>query len=206
MAIERTNRPRNGLAAVYMLAAVTSLSLIPLIVARSGGVENPFLFNAGWRAGVVIGCLGFVFVFYFAQITNRVFWQLIKRRIFDLAILLSIIGNFEYALFTWSTRYLDISVVAILYAVWPIFVILLVARLFDEESRFRRISRSTILLLFVGLAVVRSRWIGWLRSRSHQSSRWDFRGRRIGSCADLGSLARNYPSDHRRRGNIFSRL
>ena len=44
-------------AAGIMLAAVLAWSAVPLVFARSSGLETPFLFNAAWRGGIIAGTL-----------------------------------------------------------------------------------------------------------------------------------------------------
>lgn len=140
-----------------MMITVAGFSIIPLVVAWGGGAEKPLLFNAGWRFGVVIGCLFFLPIGNSALLRNRIVWQLIWRRMFGWAMLFVIIGSFQFALFTYSTRFIDIAIAAVLLETWPIFLIVFTGRLFKKENRFRATSATTFLLValgFVGFILV----------------------------------------------------
>ena len=156
--IVATGRAHNWTAAGYMLLMVASLSVTPLLITLAHAADYPFLFNSGWRFGVVIGCLLFLLTSYWsprgikAQFGELKILPLIRRRVFKLAILLAIIGTFDYALFTLSTGFVDISVTTVLYSLWPISVIFLLERLFRQEKRYREITPTTYWLIAFGLS------------------------------------------------------
>ena len=141
----------NRVAIGYMLVAVTLFSSLPLVIAWGGGERTPFLFNAAMNAGIVLGCVAFMGVFYRRLILDGFNLGLISRRIFDPKIGLSIVANFNFAMFAWSTRFVDVSVSAILFESWPIFIILITARLFRGDTRYRDITYEMLLLLALGL-------------------------------------------------------
>ena len=65
----------------YMLVAAFAYSLVPLVVALSGGARAPFMFNAWLSLGVAVGCVLFLLVSFrgvradFALILDRlVLW------------------------------------------------------------------------------------------------------------------------------------
>ncbi len=140
----------NRVAISYMLVAVTLFSSLPLVIAWGGGVRTPFLFNAAMNAGVVLGCIVFMGILYRSLILNGANLRIIARRIFDPKIALSIAANFNFAFFAWSTRFVDVSVTAILFESWPIFIILITARLFRGDPRYHDITYEMVLVL--GLA------------------------------------------------------
>lgn len=142
----------NRVAISYMLVAVTLFSSLPLVIAWGGGERTPFLFNAAMNAGVIIGCLVFMGLLYRSLILNGANLRIIARRIFDPKIALSIAANFNFAFFAWSTRFVDVSVTAILFESWPIFIILITARLFRGDARYHEITYEMVLLLVLGLA------------------------------------------------------
>ncbi|MYC34860.1 MAG: hypothetical protein F4X64_17020, partial [Chloroflexi bacterium] len=125
-------------AVAYMLLAVIFFSSLPLIIAWGGGGQAPFLFNAGMSGGMALGCLLFVAIFYRRLLFNWDSLRLIRRRMFNIYIALSIIANFNFAVFAWSTRFVDVSITAILFETWPIFIILIMERLFRGQTRYRR--------------------------------------------------------------------
>ena len=134
-----------------MLVAVTLFSSLPLVIAWGGGGQTPFLFNAAMSAGVVLGCLVFIATRYPALVVNPANLRLIARRAIDPKIALSIAANFNFALFAWSTRFVDVSISAILFETWPIFIILIADRLFRGEGRYHPISGEMLLLFTLGL-------------------------------------------------------
>lgn len=145
---------RNGAAAGLMLASALGLSLNPLLISLGHGDESPFLFNASLKLGLIIGSLFFLITVHWTLVRSRSILSLLWRRAFSWAILIAIIGNFEFAMFGWSTRFIDISVTTILYEIWPIFMILLLPRLYKEEERYRQITPGIVGLLvlcFMGI-------------------------------------------------------
>ena len=146
-----------------MLAAVMGFSFIPVVIGVGTGAENPFLFNMGWRLGVLAGCLSFLGFRYRPLLFDRRIAALSWRRIFTRPMLLVIFGSFQFAIFTWSTRFIDISLAAVLLETWPIILIVLTARLFRTDNRFRRTSRTVYLLVIIG-------FIGFVFAMASQST------------------------------------
>ena len=142
----------NRVAIGYMLVAVTLFSSLPLVIAWGGGERAPFLFNAAMNIGVVLGCVVFMGLLYHSLILNGANLRIIGRHMFDPKIVLSIAANFNFAFFAWSTRFVDVSVTAILFESWPIFIILITARLFRGDSRYHDITAEMVMLLILGLA------------------------------------------------------
>ena len=141
----------NRRAIGYMLVAVALFSSLPLVIAWGGGERAPFLFNAAMNAGAVLGCLIFLGLFYRSLILNGATLRIIGRHMFDPKIALSIAANFNFAFFAWSTRFVDVSVSAILFESWPVFIILITARLFRDDPRYHDISPEVVMLLLLGL-------------------------------------------------------
>ena len=150
-------RGHNNAAMAYMLAAVLFYSFIPLVIAGSNGVESPFLFNAVWRCGVVVGCFLTLFAFYWRLLLNRNVLRVAAQHTVGWAIFWATIGNFDYALFAWSTRFVDISISTVLFETWPIAFILLTAWLLREENAYRKNILSILPFLlwaFVGFVFI----------------------------------------------------
>ena len=76
----------------------------------------------------------------------------IARRAVDVKLALSVVAAFNFALFAWSTRLIDVSVAAILFETWPILLILLMTRLFPGGARYREPAPEMLLLLVLSLA------------------------------------------------------
>lgn len=144
-------KAQNRSAVLYMIAAVVGFSLTPLLIALAGA-ESPFLFNAGWRFGVILGCLLFLAISFHRLMFDLRVWTLVRRHAFSWAILLGTISYLERAFFVWSTRYVDVSITAVLFEIWPISVIFVTGRLFRQEGRYQKITTPMYLLL--GLALI----------------------------------------------------
>ena len=161
--IERTNR--NAAGTVSMLIATVGYSLVPFLVASANGSENPFLFSAALRLGVAAGLSLFLLVFFRSILFRAETLVLVARRVMTWSMLCIIINQFVYGLFAWSTRFIDISVAAVLFEVWPILLILVTAFLFRGQRRYRKITPAVMTLLvlgFLGFAFVAiSETEGW---------------------------------------------
>ena len=133
-----------------MLMAVIGFSLVPVLIANGNGADNPFLFVAVLRVGVTIA-LSVLFMAVFGRtLFRKSVLALIWQRLPTWAMLFAIINQFEYGLFAFSTRFIDISVSSILFETWPILLILMTALLFRGERRYRQITPGVVLLLLVG--------------------------------------------------------
>ena len=145
------SRGGNLVASGYMLLSVLVYSFIPLVIARSSAVESPFLFNAGWRLGLGVGCLLTLLVFYRRILFHGETLSLVARSTFSWAIFLATLQSFENALFAWSIRFIDIAVANIIFETWPIVFILLIAWLLREGGGYRRNIRAILPLLALAL-------------------------------------------------------
>ena len=125
---------QNLQAAGFMLGAVLFISFIPLVITQGGGIESPFLFNAGWRLGTAVGCLSALLAFYRPVLLAPQVISLVASSALSWALLGATINSLEYALFAWSIQFVAIPVAAVLLELWPIGFILLTARLL----RYRR--------------------------------------------------------------------
>lgn len=141
----------NRLANAYMLLAVALFSALPLIIAWGGGGKTPFLFNAAMSAGVVLGCLVFIAYRYPSLLFNANMLRLVVGRAIDHRIVLSIAANFNFAFLAWSTRFVDVSISAIMFGTWPIFIVIIHDRLYKHEERYHRLSPEILLLIAFGL-------------------------------------------------------
>ena len=142
---------RTPRAVGYFSVTIIFGSLISLVIAWSDGVESPFLFNSGMTFGVVIGCLFFLFANHRDVVSDRRVLKVIWQRMFHWRIACTTAANFNFAFFAWSASFVDISITAILFEIWPLFVIYLTRWDFKEEGRYRRISFGVWLLLALGV-------------------------------------------------------
>lgn len=94
----------------------------------------------------------FLWLWYRHLIRDRAVRRLVRRRIACWMFIPIVFNNFELALFSLSARYVDISIVAVVYELYHIGVIWLTAYLFRRERRYRPVTITTLLLMSVGLA------------------------------------------------------
>ena len=140
-----------------MLAAVAGYSLMPLLVALSNGAASPFFFNAGLTLGVGIGQAIFLWVVFRKVLFSPSVMPLVWQKIFGVSMLLIVIHRFEYGLFAWSARFIDVSVASAIFEIWPVTSLLLTAYLFKDDDRYKKITLGKLLLLalaFVGFLFV----------------------------------------------------
>ena len=140
-----------GRAILLMLVSVLVYSLAPLAVSWSGVSERPFLFSAFLQTG---GMLGYILLLRFAYrplVVNRKVWSLVARRLLRWPMLAGAASGFDYALFVWSTRFVDVGVAAVLFEVWPLLLVAATGWWFRSEGRFGRITLTMGLLLAGGL-------------------------------------------------------
>ena len=152
-AFRSVNLPATG----YMSAAVLIFSLIPLVIVGVDGAENPFLFNAGWRLGASVGCVPVLLIFWRTLILDHRVLLFSLRSTVSWAIFGGAVGCFDYGFFTWSTRFVDVSVSAILFELWPIPFVLIVARFLGDAYGYSRnlpIVIPFMAVAFVGLVLV----------------------------------------------------
>ena len=144
----------NGVAIALMLVTVVGASFIPLVIKWASGDESPFLLNAAWRIGVVLGCLLILAAFFGRFLLDEwmVLWQN-RSKLLTWAVGGTIVGTLDYALFALSIRYIDIALSTVMIETYPIIVVFLIAFIDrKEQSRRRKIGGPIILLLtcFVG--------------------------------------------------------
>lgn len=140
-----------------MLGAVLLYSFAPVAIVLGGGPETPFLFNAVWQLGSAVGCLLILLLFYRSVLLNTEVISLVGRSIKNRFFWGGVLLSFEYALFSWSANFIDVSISAILFELWPLLLIPLTAWLFREGGAYRENIRSLIPFLvvaFVGLGFV----------------------------------------------------
>lgn len=147
---------QNLSATGYMLIAVVAFSLIPLAVSLAGGAKAPFQFNLWFRMGVAAGCLLFLLVFHrnvlFDTGSRSLIWSRLLKPPTNKFFGGTIISTFDFALLAWSVKYIDISIATILFEIWPVFMILVAYRLFEEEGRYRKITFTMLSLTLLSLA------------------------------------------------------
>lgn len=163
MADQTTNPSGSHAAAVgYMLIAVICISLTPLWIAWGGGGDGPFFFNAALRLSVAIVSITYLLVCHKSLLFNSGIIALVRKKIISWMVFFATISMFDFAAFAWSTRFIDISIAAILFELWAIFIVFLLYWLYrndraGEKPVYRKMTAATVILLvygFIGVAFV----------------------------------------------------
>ena len=180
-----------GLVVSADLGVIDVSALLPAVLtffglaAASGGAvgyEDPFLFNAGWRTGGVIGCFLFLILRYHKLLLDLFTGQGSEargyiraslgfgfraaarrdRKVGGWAVLYGVFGKFDYVLLAFAVGYIGVEslpIATIIYTVWPIIFILAMATIYKNNDDYKRGSGWTalmILLCFIGFA-----FAGW---------------------------------------------
>ena len=147
------NRQGYNLTAVgFMSIAVVGFSLVPMVVHFAGGAQSPFLFNFWLRIGISIGCIVFLLALFAKDLLDIANLLLILRSARSWLIVLAAVGGtLEYTFFAWSVQFIDIAVATILFRIWPICLVFLLAWLYREAGRYRKITITTVLLVCLSL-------------------------------------------------------
>ena len=98
-----------------MGVTVVVYSLAPLVIAVSGVDRGPFLFNAALQLGGMAGYIVLLGVFYRPLVCDRSVIRVVRQRVVSWAIVLGVVSGLDYALFVWSTRFIDIAITTILF-------------------------------------------------------------------------------------------
>ena len=161
MALASSEVRRNRRAAVYLLASVLGISVLPLAMVVVGAPESPLLFGASLSVGTSVGALGFLFARYGPQLRDGRIRSLIRNNLVSWPIFFLLLGTFEFTFFAWGTRFVDATVATILWGSWPIIFVFLLSRIFrgsrERPARYRKITPSLVLLMvfsLIGLAYV----------------------------------------------------
>ena len=143
---------RNMRAAGYMLVSVLFFALAPVLIIWGEGHKAPFMYNAVRTLFACIGILIFLVVFYHRQLFDREILQAVSRNWRSWSLLGISVGFFDYAVFSWSLKYIDVSVASVLYETWPLLMILLIGVIFKGENRYEKVGSSGWVFLLMGFA------------------------------------------------------
>ncbi len=149
------NFPLNGgtnrFAVVYMLIAVSFFGLVPLVIVL-GKSHNPLLYSAAMRIGIAIFSLLILRIFYWRILKMEGIISFIRGRIFSREIAFILFSYFDFVALTLSLRWLDAATVAVIYEIWPIILIFIVARWTD--GHYQGLDIQMVLLLIVAFSGV----------------------------------------------------
>ena len=141
----------------YMLITTFAVSLIPFSVHMTQGSEAPFLFNMWLKVGVAGGCATFLLAHRTPLLGTQSLRKVARNALTwpaNAGILLAVIGSTDFALFAWSTAFIQIPAAVIIFGMHPIGLIITTSWLFRKTARYQKLTTSLgfpILLCAVGL-------------------------------------------------------
>ena len=137
-----------------MMIAVVAYSAFPILYKLGGAEASPFLFAGIWLGSVGIG-LGAVILFIKRKLLFKPkVIEEIKSHCKTGLMLVSVVGSGGSALFALGLAFVDVSVAAILFELWPLFLMLLVSFLFKGSQRYHTVSVGTVIFVFLAIAGV----------------------------------------------------
>ena len=156
--------PDSRRATIWMLTAVVSFSLIPLVVSVAHAKDAPLLFGAYLRIGQLVtmaAVLGWLWKDVVRSADTR---AVLAGAIFQSklpwihpALVWAAVSYFEYTLFIWALSYIHVSTATVLFEIWPIMLTVLMWMLFKDEKRYRRpdmTGTGLIMMAFAGAVLL----------------------------------------------------
>ena len=156
MSSEVNASDQNKAAVIYMLVAVVLFSTLSVSFGIGGASKAPFLFVA--LAYLLVAINNIVYLFWLYPLKRN--WktlEVIWDNLWHPALFWTILAGFEYVFFAFSLKYLDVAVAAILIATWPIFLVVITARMFKKQGRYEKLTIEKWILLvvaFIGVGFV----------------------------------------------------
>ena len=149
--------------ALYMMVTVACFSVFPVLFKIGGAGESPFLFAGILQLSAGIGmCTVMLFGRKRLQIGPTAF-EGIMSQCKTWYMLFAVIASFHFVLFAHGLSFVDVSIAAILYETWPVFLMLIMSFIFydkekgKDKQRYDPISIATwffVVLALVGVGLV----------------------------------------------------
>ena len=154
---------RNNRAAIWwMLVSGFFGSFLGLIVEVGETNKYPFFFTALHNFFALCFFLGLIKMWRPALFSKKIIRIALEptkqnkaQNFLLLPCIISALASFP--LFAIATKYIDVVAVVVIYEAWPIFMVILTGRLFQGDSRFRKLSLGggfIFLLALVGLVFI----------------------------------------------------
>ena len=143
---------------VLMLLTVGMWASAPLVVALLEVSGSPFLFAASMEAGALLAYLAFLLLFHRGLLVDRSVLRVLGRHLMlrDRRLgwlLLGVVSGLAYVFFILSTRFVDVSVSAVLFdGLWPSVTVVMMALLYRGVGRYLSLTPWTALLLLLAMA------------------------------------------------------
>lgn len=133
-----------------MAAATTGYGFVPLLIHLAGKAQAPLTVNAALSAGLAAANIPYLLLFHRTTVLHPYY----RKNVADMAtsplIAVMIITNFELAAYVLSTKFVDISISAVLYESWPLILIIYTAWLYRGQQRYRPQEPGTMSLMLAG--------------------------------------------------------
>ena len=139
-ALSVTAQHNTPAAIAFMTLAVICFSWIPLTISANDGESSPLLFSSTWRAGALTTYIIALLALYRPLLNRRDLGRTLKlltQSPYRRLIAIEAASTLDYALFALSTRYIDVAATAIAFEIWPITVMLILARLYHRKIPVR---------------------------------------------------------------------
>ena len=156
----RESQVRQFKAILCMVAATIGFSLLPLTIDKFLKNNDAFLFAAVVTIGEAVGVLLLLAIRHRRELINTRLLKAVRSKLYDWSMILGVINCFDWAFLALSTQFIDTSISAILYQLWPVLFVILVAR-FDtmsgEGEKYRTLSIELFVLMifaFLGLVFI----------------------------------------------------
>jgi hypothetical protein len=134
-------------ALTLALLSVVMSSLAPLGIAVGNGAGSPFLFAAAIKFGTFLAHGAFLAVTFRHVLADRQVRERVLGRVMTWTMAFMIVQQFDWALFTLASRFVDIAVVVVVTGTTTTINVFLLSRLFPH---YQRIGTNAGLLL-IGL-------------------------------------------------------
>ena len=139
-------------AGLCMFGSVLLYALMPVFIVWGDAKNAPFAFNAVITLFVGLGTFVFLSAFYRKQLFNKEIWSAVFRNLWKWSLFGLFASYFAYAIFSWSLKYIDVSVASVLFETWPLWLILMTGIMFKKENRYENINTSKWFFLLMGFA------------------------------------------------------
>ena len=172
------NADPHAKAVAFALLSVVATSLVPLGIAFGSGADSPFLFGAGLRFGTGLMYIAFLAIVFRRVLAQEGVMAIVFRRVLTWAMVFMLVQQFDFALFALASRFVDISVVVLIYGTATTIRVVLMSFLF---KRYQKIWPDVVLLVFAGLVGF------WFAASADSGGLFDFESFR--SLGTLGGVA-----------------
>ena len=151
----------------YMMVSVAAFSVIPVLIKLGGAENSPFLFTGIRQVSIGVAMVATILLIRKPLVARGVIQDIgfdVIRSNWSSSITIMLIagiaGTVSFVLLAFGLGFVDVSIVAILFETWPVFLILLMSFLFYDKTkgkdrqRYQPITISTMIFVAVAIAGV----------------------------------------------------